>query len=149
MIKHRAKNQKKLMTHSREKCRTDRQINRQTGRLATLILQSSQQDGGPIGKYNKGCPFLLSVIDIFSKYVWAAPLEDKTGFIITNAFQIVLDEFKRKTNKIWVDKGLATTTAATIADLANTAVLKVVENIVSNLNRKTIYDAKISDIEAK
>ena len=56
-------------------------------------------------------------------------MEDKTGFIITNAFQIVLDEFKRKTNKIWVYKGLATTTAITIADLASTAVLKVVENL--------------------
>ena len=76
-------------------------------------------------------------------------MEHKTGFIITNAFQIVLDEFKRKTNKIWEDKGLATTTATTFADLANTAVLKVVENIFSNLNRKTIDDAKISDIEAK
>ena len=76
-------------------------------------------------------------------------MEDKTGFIITNAFQIVLDESKTKTNKIWVDKGLATTAATTVADLANTAVLKAVENIVSNLNRKTNYDAKMSDIEAK
>ena len=76
-------------------------------------------------------------------------MEHKTGFIITNVFQIVLDEFNRKTNKIWVDKGLATTTATTFTELVNTAVLKVVENIVSNLNRKTIYDAKISDIEAK
>ena len=76
-------------------------------------------------------------------------MEHKTGFIITNVLQIVLDEFNRKTNKICVDKGLATTTATNFADLANTDVLKIVENIVSNLNRKTIYDAKISDIEAK
>ena len=34
------------------------------------------------------------------------PLKDKKGITITNAFQIILDESKRKPNKIWVDKGI-------------------------------------------
>ena len=39
---------------------------------------------------------------LFSKYTWVAPLKDKKG--ITIAFQKILDESKRKPNKIWVDK---------------------------------------------
>ena len=39
-----------------------------------------------ISKFNKGFRF-LSVIDIFSKYVWVVPLKDKKGVSIVDAFQ--------------------------------------------------------------
>ena len=42
-----------------------------------------------ISKFNKGFRFLLCVIDIFSKYAWVVPLDDK----------------KVSGNKMWVDKG--------------------------------------------
>ena len=58
-----------------------------------------------ISKFNKGIRFLLCFIDIFSKYAWVIPLKDKKGITITNAFQKILKESNRKTNKIWVDKG--------------------------------------------
>ena len=58
-----------------------------------------------IGKFNKGFRFLLRVIDIFSKYAWVVPLKDKKGVSIVNAFQKILDDSKRKTNKICLDKG--------------------------------------------
>ena len=58
-----------------------------------------------ISKFNKGFRFLLCVIDIYSKYVWFIPLKDKKGVTITNAFQKILDESNRKSNKIWLDKG--------------------------------------------
>ena len=45
-----------------------------------------------ISKFNRGFRFLLCVVDIYSKYAWAAPLKDKKGITITNAFQKVLDE---------------------------------------------------------
>ena len=57
-----------------------------------------------IRKFNKGFRFLLCVIDIYSKYAWVIPLKGKNGITITNAFQKVLNESKRKANKIWVDK---------------------------------------------
>ena len=58
-----------------------------------------------ISKFNKGIRFLLCVIDIFSKYASVIPLKDKNGVYITNAFQCILnDSKKKKTNKIWVDK---------------------------------------------
>ena len=63
-----------------------------------------------ISKFNKGFRFLLCVIDIFSKYAWVAPLKDKNGVTIVNAFQSILKDSVeshsiRKPNKMWVDKG--------------------------------------------
>ena len=58
-----------------------------------------------ISKFNKGIRFLLRVIDIFSKYTWVIPLRDKKGVATVNAFQSILNDSKRKPNKIWVDKG--------------------------------------------
>ena len=57
-----------------------------------------------ISKYNKGIRYLLCIIDLFSKYVWAVPLKEKKGDTIVNAFQKILDSSKRKANKIWVDQ---------------------------------------------
>ena len=56
-------------------------------------------------KYNKGIQFLLSDIDIYSKYAWVVPLKDKEGITITNAFQKMLNASKRKPNKISAGKG--------------------------------------------
>ena len=58
-----------------------------------------------ISKFNKGSRFLLCVIDIYRKYAWVIPLEDKKGITITNAFQKILNESNRIPNEIWVDKG--------------------------------------------
>ena len=51
-----------------------------------------------ISKFNKGFRLLLCVIDIYSKYAGVIPLKDKKGITITNAFQKILDESKRKPN---------------------------------------------------
>ena len=45
-----------------------------------------------ISKFNKGFRFLLCVIDIFSKYAWVVPLEDKKGVSMVNAFQNILED---------------------------------------------------------
>ena len=58
-----------------------------------------------MSKFNKRFRFLLCVIDIYSKYAWAIPLKDKKGITIVNAPQKILNDSKRKLNKIWVDKG--------------------------------------------
>ena len=58
-----------------------------------------------ISKDNKGIKYLLCAIDIFSKYTWFVPLKDKKGTTIVNAFQKILDNSKRKPNKIWLDQG--------------------------------------------
>ena len=53
---------------------------------------------------NEGFRFLLCVIDIFSKYTLVAPLKDKKGVSIVDAFQKILDNSNRKPNKIRVYK---------------------------------------------
>ena len=58
-----------------------------------------------ITKYKKGVRYLLCAIDLFSKYAFVVPLKDKEGITIANAFQSILDNSKRKPNKIWVDQG--------------------------------------------
>ena len=39
-----------------------------------------------ISKFNKGFRFLLCVFEVFSKYALVAPLKDKKGMSIFNAF---------------------------------------------------------------
>ena len=58
-----------------------------------------------LSKFNKGIKYLLCVIDLFSKYAFVILLKDKKGSSIVNAFQSILDQSKRKPNKIWFDKG--------------------------------------------
>ena len=58
-----------------------------------------------ISKFNKRFRCLLCVIDIYSKYAWVVPLNDKKGVSIVNAFQSILKKSNRNPNKIWVDKG--------------------------------------------
>ena len=50
-------------------------------------------------KFNKRICFLLCVIDIFSKYEWVIPLNNKKGNTIINAFQKTLDESNCKPSK--------------------------------------------------
>ena len=43
---------------------------------------------------------LETIIGLFSKCLWIAPLKDKRGITIVNAFQQVLDSSNRKPNKV-------------------------------------------------
>ena len=53
--------------------------------------------------YNLRFKFLLVVIDIFSKYGWLIPLNNKSGKSVTMAFATILKQ--RKPEKVWGDKG--------------------------------------------
>lgn len=54
-------------------------------------------------RFNNKISFILTVIDIFSKYAWAVPIRKKTGAEITEAFKSIFVE--RKPEKIQTDKG--------------------------------------------
>ena len=56
-------------------------------------------------KSSKGIRLLLWAIHLFSKYAWVVPLKDKKGATVVNLIQNILDNSKRKPNKIWVDEG--------------------------------------------
>ena len=44
-------------------------------------------DKTSLSKYNKNYMFILTVTDIFTKYAWALPLENKYGLSITKGFK--------------------------------------------------------------
>ena len=68
-------------------------------------------DKSSLSKNNNNYKFILTVIDIFTKYACAIPLKNKSGLSITNGFKIVLGEHPqggsepRKPEKLWVDRG--------------------------------------------
>ena len=49
--------------------------------------------------------YILTVIDLYTRYAWAIPLPDKKGQTVAQAFQAITNESGRKPNKVWVDKG--------------------------------------------
>ena len=57
-----------------------------------------------IAKENKGIRYLLTVIDILSKYAWVQPLKDKKGPTVVKAFDQILKE-GRQPLKLQTDKG--------------------------------------------
>ena len=56
-------------------------------------------------KFNRGFRYLLTVIDMFSKYGWMLPLKDKTGKSVADTFKEIFKKSKRKLEKLWTDKG--------------------------------------------
>ena len=56
-----------------------------------------------LSKWNKGCKYILMVLDIFSKYGWIVPLRTKTGLEVSQALASIFRENKPK--MLWVDKG--------------------------------------------
>jgi len=54
-------------------------------------------------KYNNGVKYLLTVMDVFSKYGWMKPMESKTGLKVANALKNIFKE--RKPDKLWVGMG--------------------------------------------
>ena len=53
-------------------------------------------------KLNRGYRYLLTCIDIFSKYSWVIPLKDKKGINVKNALQKIFKE--RSPKFLWTDQ---------------------------------------------
>ena len=56
-------------------------------------------------KWNKGVKYLLTTIDVFSKYGWIVVLKDKKTESVSLAFEHTFKKSKRKPEKLWTDKG--------------------------------------------
>ena len=54
-------------------------------------------------KLNRGYRYLLTCIDIFSKFAWVIPLKDKRGITIKNALEKIFKQ--RKPKFLWTDNG--------------------------------------------
>ena len=55
---------------------------------------------GRFSDWNKGIKYLLMVIDVFSKFGWIEPLQNKKGETVAAAFKL-----GRKPRLLWTDKG--------------------------------------------
>jgi len=58
-----------------------------------------------IAKHNDGYNYLLTCIDVFSKFAWARPLKAKTGSEVTAAFKDIFERSGRKPIKLNTDEG--------------------------------------------
>jgi len=56
-------------------------------------------------KFNRGVRYLLTVMDVFSKYGWMLPLKGKTRKSVADAFKKIFKKSKQKPVKLWTDKG--------------------------------------------
>ena len=59
----------------------------------------------PLAKYNRGLRYLLTVVDVLSKYAWVQPLKDKTGVALVKAFEKILKQGRRHPNRLQTDRG--------------------------------------------
>jgi hypothetical protein len=55
---------------------------------------------------DNGYKYILTVIDIYTKYAWAIPLKNKKGETIKDNFEKIINKSKRKCEYLWVDHGL-------------------------------------------
>ena len=58
-----------------------------------------------LSKKYKDIKYLLCAIDLFSKYAFVVSLKDKKVTSITNAFNKIIEQSNRKTDKMLVDQG--------------------------------------------
>ena len=68
------------------------------------IWQADLADMRKVKTTNGGFTFILTCIDIFSKYAWAIPVKNKTGKNIIEAFKEIFKD-NRYPKKLQTDKG--------------------------------------------
>lgn len=68
--------------------------------------QADLVDLQSLSRFNSGVRYLLTVIDVLSKYAWVRPLKSKRGSDLVAAFSSILDESQgRRPRKLQTDKG--------------------------------------------
>ena len=67
------------------------------------IFAADLVDMQAFSEFNYGIKYLLTVIDVFSRYGWMVPLKTKTGLEVANALKKIFQQ--RKSKKLWVDRG--------------------------------------------
>ncbi|XP_078682397.1 uncharacterized protein LOC144916874 [Branchiostoma floridae x Branchiostoma belcheri] len=66
--------------------------------------QGDLADLSSLAKQNDGYRYILTCIDVLSKFAWAVPIKDKKGLTLVEAFQSILDE-GRKPWRLQTDQG--------------------------------------------
>ena len=66
--------------------------------------QADLVDMTSLSEYNSDYKYILTCIDVLSKYAWAVPLKNKTGLTLIDAFKQILKN-GRKPHLLQTDKG--------------------------------------------
>ena len=69
------------------------------------IWAAESDEMGSISSNNGGFEYLLCVIDVFTKYALVKPSKDKKSKRAFHVFIEIVNESKRKPNKLSVDQG--------------------------------------------
>jgi len=69
------------------------------------LWQADLADLKSLAKWNQGFAYVLVVIDVFSKYVWAEPVKSKDAKTVLAAFKKVLARDSRTPQSFMTDKG--------------------------------------------
>jgi hypothetical protein len=64
------------------------------------LVDMPKENLGRGGKYR----YILTIIDLFTRYAWGIPLKTKTGSEVKQAFESIFRS-NRKPSKLWVDRG--------------------------------------------
>ena len=67
--------------------------------------QADLADMNDVQRWNDGYRYILTVIDILSRYGWARPLKTKRGIEVAAAFQSIFDADSRIPRRIQTDQG--------------------------------------------
>lgn len=54
---------------------------------------------------NKGYTFILTIVDVFTRWAAAVPLKSKSADVVLAALKHVVEESKRKPERLWADAG--------------------------------------------
>ena len=80
---------------------------RYMARKMDMQWQADLVEMQPFSRLNKGYRYLLTVIDIFSRYAWAVPIKDKTAATLVQALKTLFKQSKgRKPRLLQTDQGL-------------------------------------------
>ena len=69
------------------------------------LWQADLADMKDLADWNGGHKYILIVIDVFSKYLWAHPVKTKTAKSVLDAFKVILAMDDRKPESFMTDKG--------------------------------------------
>ena len=85
--------------------------------------QADLMDMQSEAKHNDGNKYILTVIDVFSRYAWAEPCKTKSPKDVKPAFERIFERDGRKPFKIQTDEGLEFQ-AKTMIDFFNSFKIK-------------------------
>ena len=67
--------------------------------------QADLADMSALARYNNGYRYILTVIDLFSRYAWARPLKTKQGQEVAAAFADIFQRDGRIPKRVQTDQG--------------------------------------------